>query len=121
MKRIEQKLPRGRPPSKTKGAVEAFDEIERYKKEEGLKNHALALRFNMTPSTVSRVLANRDEAAWTPGFDQIYCNVLNARRLETGKPTLQRLADCKGQVGEIVNRILEDVDALIVLLNNPRT
>jgi len=121
MKSTEQKLQRGRPPSRTAGAVEAFDEIERYKKEKGLKNHGLALRFNMTPSTVNRALASRETAAWTPGLHQIYCNVLNARRPETEKPALQRLADCKGQVGEIVHRILEDVDALVVLLSDPKT
>src|SRR6185437_16237584 len=87
---------RGRPRSHTEGAREAYDAIYRYMAEEKLSLNALALRCEMTPSTVARALADRESARWTPGFRRIYSIAENREPGTKMSPTIRRLASYEG-------------------------
>lgn len=114
MKSATRNTTRGRPTSRVDGAPEAFDYVERYKQQQGIKNNELAIRFGMTPSTVNRALQSRETASWTPGFQKLYCNVKSAVQ---GKAAIQRLAEYAGPADSIVRRLIEDVDALVTTLS----
>jgi transcriptional regulator with XRE-family HTH domain len=118
MERPSAKLPRGRPKSSTKGAQEAFELVERFRKERGFSMNALAVNFGMTPSSVSRALAERAQARWTPTLRRLYYNAINNR--STGGDTLSRLSTYRGPGEEAVQRLLADVEVLIETLSHSK-
>jgi transcriptional regulator with XRE-family HTH domain len=112
------KKPRGRPVAPVQGAGAAFDFVERYRKRHGLTQNALALSFGMTPSTVSRALADRSTARLTPGLRQLY-SIAKNRTDPAELERLQRLSAYSGPGEEALKRLLADVDALIAALSRP--
>lgn len=116
----EKPRPRGRPRSDTVGAREAFDSIQRYRERENLSLNALALRCRMTPSTVSRALANRENARWTPALKRIYSIAENGDVNAKISPVMKRLATYEGPGEAAVKRLLNDVEELITTLSTSR-
>jgi transcriptional regulator with XRE-family HTH domain len=112
--------PRGRPRSDTAGAREAFDSVQRYRERENLSVNALAVRCGMTPSTVSRALANRDSARFTPTLKTLYSIAENRGANAKISPAMKRLAAYKGPGEAAVKRLLNDVEDLITLLSTLR-
>jgi transcriptional regulator with XRE-family HTH domain len=113
----EKPRARGRPRSDTKGAQDAFDIIRRYLELENLSLNELALRCELTPSSVARALANREETRWTPTFKTIYSVAKNNDVRVRISPAMKRLAAYQGP-GEVeVKRLLDDVEALITTLS----
>ncbi len=111
---------RGRPRSDSEGAREAYDVIHRYMTRESLSLNALALRCEMTPSTVARALADRESARWTPGFRRIYSIAENGDHDDKISPTMRRLASYEGPAEATVRRLLSDIEELVMTLSSSR-
>jgi transcriptional regulator with XRE-family HTH domain len=118
--RSENPKPRGRPRSDTAGAQEAFDAIERYRKAEKLSLNELSIRCGLTPSSVSRALANRQAARWTPTLKKIYSIAKNGDMEARISPVMKRLAAYEGPGEAAVKRLLADVETLITTLSASR-
>ena len=117
--RSENPRPRGRPRSDSAGALEAFDEIERYRTAEGLSFNELAIRCGLTPSSVSRALADRQKARWTPTLKKLYSIAKNGVDTRIS-PVMRRLAAYEGPGEAAVKRLLDDVEMLITTLSSSR-
>jgi transcriptional regulator with XRE-family HTH domain len=111
---------RGRPRSDTAGAQEAFDLIEQYRRQEKLSCNELAIRCGLTPSSVSRALADRRTARWTPTLKQIYSIAKNTAIETRISPVMRRLAAYEGPGEAAVKRLLDDVETLITTLSTSR-
>jgi transcriptional regulator with XRE-family HTH domain len=112
--------PRGRPPSRTAGAQEAFDAIEEYRKGLNLSFNELAIRCGLTPSSVLRALADRRTARWTPTLTRIYSIAKNEAVETKISPVMRRLAAYEGPGEAAVKRLLDDVETLITTLTTLR-
>ena len=110
---------RGRPRSRMAGAQEAFDTIEKYRRAENLSLNELAIRCRLTPSSVSRALADRQTARWTPTLTRIYCIAKNGEIETKISPVMRRLAAYEGPGEVAVKRLLDDVETLIATLSRP--
>lgn len=120
MKRPVTTIRRGRPPSASEGARDAFDAVESYRAANSLSLNALALRCGMTPSTVSRALNNRSDAKWTPALRKLYSIAKNDPLVAKVTPAMARLASYEGPGEAAVKRLLNDVEELITSLSTAR-
>jgi transcriptional regulator with XRE-family HTH domain len=118
--KIADPKPRGRPRSDTAGAQDAFDAIERYRNANGLSFNKLAIRCGLTPSSVSRALADRQTARWTPTLEKIYSIAKNGAVDTRISPAMRRLAAYEGPGEAAVKRLLDDVETLITTLSTSR-
>ncbi len=117
MKSRKPRRSKGRPLSASDGAADAFDAIEQFRAANSLTKNALALRYKMTPSTVSRALGSRSAARWTPTLKQLYRIAKNEAPVARVTPAMARLASYEGPGNMVVRRLLGDVEDLITSLS----
>lgn len=82
----------------------------------GLCAHSFAIKYKMTPSTVTRALGSREAASWTPAFQDIYRIAVN---MPESSPNLdlQLLTSYQGPGEAIVRRMLTDFEELVRTLS----
>jgi hypothetical protein len=74
----------------------------------------------MTPSTVSRALASRLNARWTPALRKLYSIAKKDDVTVKVTPAMARLASYDGPGEAAVKRLLNDVEELITTLSTSR-
>ena len=107
---------RGRPPGVSNGAWKAICSIREYLASASLTPNAWALRIGQTPSSVHRALTQpKEDARWTPTLKALYRIAENPEAAFTQHSTLTKLTNVPSPQGEIVQRILHDLEELVTL------
>lgn len=107
---------RGRPRSASNGAWKAICSIRDYLAWASLTPNAWAVRIGQTPSSVHRALTQTKEGArWTPTLKALYRIAENPEEARAQHSTVTKLTSVPPPQGEVVQRILRDLEELVTL------
>lgn len=107
---------RGRPRSASNGAWKAICSIREYLAGASLTPNAWAVRIGQTPSSVHRALTQtKEHARWTPTLKAIYRIAENPVKAQAQHSTVTTLTSVPPPQGEVVQRILRDLEELVTL------
>lgn len=107
----------GRPRGASDGAWKAICVVREYLQGASLSQNAWAVRIGQTPSSVHRALTqSQDEARWTPTLSVIYRIAKSPQDAQAQQATAANLASVPPPQGEVVQRILRDLEELLALM-----